>query len=168
MHLFAHYYTPPERTPVTLHYFSSLIRVSINKMERSNWKKVFSNSKKRYYWFNEATGKTQWDEPEVHLREPMLVKTVEVIDNTSRSSDVNDKKRKVEEDDVSAHKTSKTTSQETTTSTELPSETAPQLPKIAIIVPFRDLHVEQKRAEHLKRFIPEMARCVLFQRCIFI
>ncbi|CAM9311977.1 unnamed protein product, partial [Ectocarpus fasciculatus] len=31
---------------------------------------------------------------------------------------------------------------------------------VAIIVPFRDLHVEQKRSEHLKRFVPEMSRCV--------
>ena len=36
--------------------------------------------------------------------------------------------------------------------------TAKAGPKIAIIVPFRDLHVEQKRSEHLRKFIPEMSR----------
>jgi hypothetical protein len=31
-------------------------------------------------------------------------------------------------------------------------------PKVAIIVPFRDLHVEQKRSEHLRAFVPAMTR----------
>lgn len=31
-------------------------------------------------------------------------------------------------------------------------------PKVAIIVPFRDLHTAQKRSEHLKRFVPEMSQ----------
>jgi hypothetical protein len=31
-------------------------------------------------------------------------------------------------------------------------------PKVGIIVPFRDLHVEQKRSEHLRTFVPAMTR----------
>jgi hypothetical protein len=32
-----------------------------------------------------------------------------------------------------------------------------QVPYVAIIVPFRDLHIEQKRSQHLERFIPSMS-----------
>lgn len=40
---------------------------------------------------------------------------------------------------------------------QLATDTTAELPpQIAIIVPFRDLHVEQKRRQHLERFVPEM------------
>lgn len=105
--------------------------------ERSNWKKVFSESKQRHYWFNQATGKTQWDEPAVHKRDQTEIATSNrAVSNINH----NDKKRKRDEVQRSA------------------DDVKSSLPKIAVIVPFRDLHSEQKRGQQLKRFVPEMER----------
>ena len=38
------------------------------------------------------------------------------------------------------------------------SEGAQRAPKVLKIVPYRDLHVEQKRAQHLKQFVPHMMK----------
>jgi hypothetical protein len=114
-------------------------------MERSNWKKVFSNSKQRYYWFNQATGKTQWEEPAGHKDEATTTITnANASTSNEKVVDHCDKKRK--RDDAQPAMTYHSTN------------AAVRLPKVAIIVPFRDLHPVQKRAEHLARFIPEMAR----------
>jgi len=40
----------------------------------------------------------------------------------------------------------------------VPLEQRPRARKVGIIVPFRDNHAEQKRAEHLGKFVPHMAR----------
>ena len=40
----------------------------------------------------------------------------------------------------------------------IPLEQRPKAKRVAVIVPFRDAHKEQKRSEHLRKFIPHMAR----------
>lgn len=115
-------------------------------MERSNWKQVFSKSKQRHYWFNEATGVTQWTEP-ASVQELAAV----TVPNSEGNLDVGDNSKKRKRDETIVTNSSSTT-------VEIHAQTSSQLPKVAVVVPFRDLHHEQKRAEHLARFIPEMAR----------
>ena len=168
-HSLAHSLTYPQTLPTA--------------MERSNWKQVFSKSKQRYYWFNEASGQTQWTEPPaVSAAAPGTTTgttTGTTIGTTGTGTNVtgtdtgtgtksdegstSDDNKKRKRDDVILATTSgssRGSSSDPSSSNNHP-RAAPRaytLPKVAIIVPFRDLHHEQKRAEHLARFIPEMAR----------
>uniref|UniRef100_A0A6U4I093 WW domain-containing protein n=1 Tax=Phaeomonas parva TaxID=124430 RepID=A0A6U4I093_9STRA len=79
------------------------------------WVKALSSEHQRYYWFDTATGASQWmppppPDPDAAAEEPSRKRP--------RPSD------------------------------------GP--PRVAVIVPFRDLHVAQKRAEHLRKFAPHM------------
>jgi hypothetical protein len=136
---------------------------------------VFSKSKQRYYWFNEASGQTQWTEPPaVSAANGTTGTTIGTTGTgttgtstgTGTKSDegsTSDDNKKRKRDDVILTTTSGSSSgssSDPSSSNDHP-RAAPRaytLPKVAIIVPFRDLHHEQKRAEHLARFIPEMAR----------
>ena len=40
----------------------------------------------------------------------------------------------------------------------MPLDQRPKAKRVAVIVPFRDAHKEQKWSEHLRKFIPHMAR----------
>jgi hypothetical protein len=102
------------------------------------WQECFSKTHKKQYWFNVRTGKTSWEDPHA-------IKSVAVEGAPSES-----RKRSRENP-----------------STEVPQERALKVseskissteirPVIAIIVPYRDLHVEQKRKQHLDTFIPAM------------
>jgi hypothetical protein len=96
----------------------------------STWQKCFSNKHQTHYWFNSTTGESRWTPP---------------------PDDVPPAKRaRVETDCISAETISssdegKTESHEITANSD-----------IAIIVPFRDIHKEQKRSEHLRRFVPAL------------
>jgi hypothetical protein len=102
------------------------------------WKKVFSRTHKIHYWFNETTGESKWEEPEE-------CKVHGVSDVTITSA---------EELKASATESLRETSQSTASNKRKREDDV----KVAIIVPFRDIHVEQKRSEHLRRFVPEMTK----------
>jgi hypothetical protein len=116
------------------------------------WQKVLSEKYQQHYWFNSETGESRWEEP------------IEAKEDIPESSSQPLKRQRVE------------TETQTSTATVLASSTEGEGERkqkstyntlsdidIAIIVPFRDLHHEQKRAEQLARFIPEMTR-----RCSFL
>lgn len=135
--------------------------------ERSNWQQVFSKTKQRFYWFNQATGKTQWTEPAGHNGKVSGQTSTSSSTGNSNGQDINvedrNNKRKRDETTNSEDNGVGRSGQTPTSTSSLPTTTTTtrtviQLPKVAIIVPYRDLHTEQKRAEHLARFIPEMSR----------
>lgn len=127
--------------------------------ERSNWQQVFSKTKQRFYWFNQANGKTQWLEPAGHTTNNTLTTSI----SNGQDTDAEQRNNKRKRDETLSVGTDGSRAAATTT----PSSRSP---KVAIIVPYRDLHIEQKRADHLARFIPEMARYVVLTHryCMYV
>lgn len=102
-------------------------------MENSaSWQKCFSNKHQTSYWFNSSTGESRWDPP------PDEVPSA--------------KRARVEENSGSICEDSKLSSND-----EGPNDISINC-DVAIIVPFRDIHKEQKRSEHLARFVPAMTQ----------
>ena len=99
-----------------------------------SWRKCFSKTHQAHYWFNTANGETSWTRPD----------DISSSAGTDTGADIS-KKRPLDPS-------------QTEESTKVGEEVSrlPATPQIAIIVPFRDLHVEQKRQEHLDRFVPAM------------
>jgi hypothetical protein len=114
----------------------------------SGWTECFSNKHKHIYWFNSKTGETSWTRP-ANFKSP--------VDNNTSGSDENRKRRRVDESEGSMEgsESKKALSTERPTTEEKSRTVAPD---IAIIVPYRDLHIEQKRRQHLERFVPDMIR----------
>lgn len=101
------------------------------------WIKVFSKTHQKDYYFESATGKTQWMAPsQAEGAAPPPSK--KQLEGSSSSSD-----------DRSAEAKGKL------------------VQKTAIIVPFRDLHAEQKRKQHLQVFIPAMTEYLISTKCAF-
>ena len=74
-----------------------------------------------------------------------------IVEKNSSSSNSNSRKRPLEEsvkEEIAVKRH------------ESGPKAAPSMPTpvVGIIVPFRDLHKEQKRSQHLNQFIPEMSR----------
>lgn len=123
------------------------------------WTKAYSKSQKRYFWNHLETKTSQWHPPtKEEAEDPIMAKKKaeqkaklerEQIErekkakrkhgSSSSSSKSSNKKKKIvlSDDDASGFSLAETTS-------------------VAIIVPFRDLHPEQNRSEHLKKFVPHM------------
>jgi N-terminal region of glycosyl transferase group 7/N-terminal domain of galactosyltransferase len=91
------------------------------------WTKAYSKTYKTDYWFNNKTGQRSWEKP---LSSLTTEDKRELISNTKRSREGDDGGL------LSAKKTS--------------------LPRIAVIVPYQDAHIEQKRRAQLDEFIPNM------------
>ena len=115
------------------------------------WRKCYSNTHKADYYFNELNGTSSWTFP-------TSISTIEVaaasIPTISKPAIINGCEKVVmnEEDDESNSKEHcKPSSQDIQI---VPSITVTT--KVAIVVPFRDLHVEQNRKKHLDKFIPAM------------
>lgn len=108
-----------------------------------DWQVHHSKKYNASYWFNSATGETSWSKPS-----GLLVSATKdtKVPSATKSSD---------EDEPRAKRFRSLGAEDVAQQAPRPAGA-----KVAIIVPFRDLHVEQKRSEHLKRFVPEMSRCV--------
>ena len=91
------------------------------------WVKSFSKTHSRDYWFNTKDGTRSWTPPQSEEGEPPQ------------------KRRATAEE------------KESTSTTSSLASSSISVPKVAVIVPFRDLHEAQKRQEHLDRFVPEMS-----------
>ena len=96
------------------------------------WQKCFSTRHQAHYWFNCNTGQSLWSPPET-LDQPALKRVRVDTANEETKGALGESCEVID-----------TTAKE-------------QIADIAIIVPFRDLHVEQKRSEHLARFVPEIS-----------
>lgn len=133
------------------------------------WTRQFSKSQRKYFYHHQASAVTQWHFPTAtEARDPAVAK--------KRAEDAREreKKRPV----VAPHEPTSTTTTTTRSSgggaaaeaaaaaaAGANSSKRPRaddfLPladstSVAIIVPYRDLHAEQKRAAHLQQFIPHM------------
>lgn len=135
----------------------------------SEWSKVFSHTHQAYYWFNASTGESSWTEPEG---------SATAAPGGGRGSDSTDQRTSAgkidgqaasaagaassrEEEEPSTKRRKVAESDGSSSTGASTSTTARTGHKIAIIVPFRDLHVEQKRSEHLRAFVPAMTRFVI-------
>ena len=104
------------------------------------WQKHFSQTHKTFYWFNTQTGEKSWTNPEVEK------------DNTDVTL-----KRSNQSEAENVNKKVRLESTSTTSSGDINLEKK-SIIKTAIIVPFRDLHIEQNRRKHLEEFIPYMVQ----------
>lgn len=144
------------------------------------WVRTFSNSQQRYYYSHKDTKHTQWHFPTVsEVADPWMAKR-RSEENQQKERD-RGAKRKPQDAHNSNH-TSSSNNNNTNHSTKRPRTSNDQskpvastqststvasssvdallaladTTNVAIIVPYRDLHAEQKRAAHLAKFIPHM------------
>jgi hypothetical protein len=120
------------------------------------WKRGYSNSQKRTYYFHEETKHTQWHFPTAS----------EVADPTKakKRADMNKAEGKRKADtglgnivgnvgDIKPCGGSSSTKRARVSAVD---DLLVDGTSVAIIVPYRDIHAAQKRAAHLKAFIPHM------------
>lgn len=113
------------------------------------WSKIFSNSQKRHYFFHASTKHTQWHFPTAsEAADPTKAKK-----RAQMNKEKEDKKRSAGES--ASGSSAKRPRGPNTVDDFLGLVDATS---VAIIVPFRDIHAAQKRAMHLKQFIPHMVK----------
>ena len=95
------------------------------------WQKVWSKRHQRDYWFNSQTNEKRWVEPEEMK---------------------NSRKRPV---DALTSSSVPVVAASASSSSTTPKKQATR-PEVAIIVPYRDLHIEQKRKQHLDIFVQQL------------
>jgi hypothetical protein len=98
------------------------------------WTKIWSKTYKKNYYFHAATGKTQWILPDA-------------VEGAGASAAEAAPLKKAGGGAASSSSSSSSSSSKEAGKVEQ---------KTAIIVPFRDLHEEQKRKQHLEVFIPAL------------
>jgi N-terminal region of glycosyl transferase group 7/N-terminal domain of galactosyltransferase/WW domain len=137
----------------------------------AGWNRGYSNSQKRTYYFHAATKHTQWHFPTAsEVADPNKAK---------KRSELNKAQEKRKADGTSlgsiVTKVGDITSSlqpKATTATAASSNSSSKRARtnesdrdllafadstsIAVIVPYRDIHIAQKRAAHLKAFLPHM------------
>ena len=119
------------------------------------WVRTYSNRVNRYYYSHIGTKTSQWHFPtSSEVRDPSLAKR---LDEENREKFF--KAQKGEENLKRKMKDTYTSSYSSNEKTKKPLHSNGQSinsHSIAIIVPYRDLHVEQNRAKHLAQFLPHM------------
>eukprot|EP00934_Nitzschia_sp_Nitz4_P006904 Nitzschia sp. Nitz4//scaffold315_size20666//6259//7425//NITZ4_008642-RA/size20666-processed-gene-0.3-mRNA-1//-1//CDS//3329547489//6894//frame0 len=134
------------------------------------WVRTFSNSQKRYYYSHKDTKHTQWHFPTVsEVADPWMAKArSEANQKKEKDRGSSTKKRKDESEEGSSKRPRPSSEKHVSSSSHTKPVPAPassaidsllslaDTTSVAIIVPYRDLHVEQKRAAHLAKFVPHM------------
>jgi len=102
------------------------------------WSEHWSKTKQHAYYYNEETDISQWERPVIPQtpQEPPVFAPTSPDVPPPAPQPVNPPAKKPKKSNSTA--------------------TGPN--SVAIIVPYRDLHVEQKRAAHLQRFVPYMSQ----------
>lgn len=148
-----------------------------NSILPEGWVKTFSKRYNRYYYSHIETKTNQWHEPTFsEVRDPSKAR---------RLMERNKEKFNSQQQQSSSHKTPKLgslpidlhspssssrsksnhsppslSSTETNKKSKFNPSSLSDLPadkqSVAIIVPYRDLHIEQNRAKHLAKFLPHM------------
>ncbi|KAG7371179.1 glycosyl transferase group 7 protein [Nitzschia inconspicua] len=129
------------------------------------WIRTYSKSQQRYYYSHKDTKHTQWHFPSVsEAKDPWLAK--------KRAEENQRKEQEQAKANAAANlKRPRPEERSEQESKKLKPETATAAPSdvddllaladtssVAIIVPFRDLHIEQKRSAHLGQFVPHMIK----------
>lgn len=116
------------------------------------WSRGFSKTQKKYYYYHKATETTQWHFPTVsEAKDPTIAK------RRAEQATIREQQQQIQQQQQKRLKTTHSTTANSHNSKnkndflDLADSTS-----VAIIVPFRDLHKEQNRAQHLKLFIPHM------------
>ena len=130
----------------------------------ASWKECFSKSHQCKYWFNSLTGETTWVKPTSQVDSPSSSSSSYSSSSSSQQSGLTTdvsiesldqpKKRKHEDvDDDFINKDDKILKGN--------SSIESAQTHVAIIVPYRDLHHEQKRKSQLDQFIPSISSFLL-------
>lgn len=121
------------------------------------WTRQYSKSQGKNFYFHKETKHTQWHFPTAsEAKDPLKAKR--------RADEAKDREKKrgqqdprpsagVESDANKRQRVVPSGNQKNDDFLDLADSTS-----VAIIVPFRDLHEEQKRSEHLKTFVPHMMK----------
>lgn len=112
------------------------------------WVRTFSNSQKRYYFSHKDTKHTQWHFPTASEAEDPWMAKRRAEENQEKE------KKRAAAAKVTASATKRPRMEQDVDALLALADTT----NVAIIVPYRDLHAEQKRAAHLKKFIPHMVQ----------
>ena len=104
-----------------------------------DWQEHFSKTHQQPYWFNAKTGVRSWERPK-EVSSSVLAKDDRKTDDGKGIADGNVAKKQRREGEYN---------------TKAPE---PLTTKVAIIVPYRDLHQEQGRRKQLDKFIPDMTK----------
>lgn len=112
------------------------------------WSRGFSNSQKRTFYFHSETKHTQWHFPTAsEAKDPL-----KALERAKANKEHEKRKAAISIVAPQEVKRPRSDSLSDNILQELDSSS------VAIIVPFRDLHAAQKRAAHLKQFIPHMVQ----------
>ena len=136
------------------------------------WTRQFSKSNAKYFYHHKNTNVTQWHFPTAsEAKDPNVAKKraeeakerekKRAMSTTSTSSSTHDRiSTNLESNavDSSSASTKRPRTEMSSNDNNLSNSTFDLADKtcVAIIVPYRDLHVAQQRAAHLKKFIPHM------------
>jgi N-terminal region of glycosyl transferase group 7/WW domain/N-terminal domain of galactosyltransferase len=122
------------------------------------WTRQFSKSQGKNFYFHKETKHTQWHFPTAsEAKDPLKAK------RRADEAKENEKKRgSKDQPPTSENDSSKRPRVATTSSSASQKRSSDDFleladsTSVAIIVPYRDLHAEQKRSEHMNRFVPHM------------
>jgi len=116
------------------------------------WSRGFSNSQKKQFYFHKETKTTQWHFPtETEAKDPTVAKRRAEEAKKREAEKISQAKAPPAASADSKNNMSSKRPRMDNDFLELADSTS-----VAIIVPFRDVHAEQKRAAHLKQFVPHM------------
>jgi hypothetical protein len=114
------------------------------------WTRQYSESKKRNFYFHKETKHTQWHFPTAsEAKDPIKAK------ERAEANKERDRKRQSSTDEA-ASRDNNTRDSKRPRSTVTDNFLELDATSVAIIVPYRDLHAAQKRAAHLRQYIPHM------------
>ncbi len=135
----------------------------------AGWTRQYSKSNAKYFYHHKNSNVTQWHFPTAReAKDPNVAKKraeeakerekKRAMSTTSTSSDTKGKPKASDDDNTDLNNASAAKRPRTGISNSNDNSTLDLADKtcVAIIVPYRDIHVAQQRAAHLKKFIPHM------------
>jgi hypothetical protein len=120
----------------------------------SIWINYVSRTYNEVYWFNTKTGESRWPEP--------TKENVAFDNHDTNSTSLGKRSLNLTNEEINPNNNKRLKKDQDTTSTTRETSQTPNgnsnisTNKVGIIVPFRDLHIEQHRKRHLEEFIPTM------------
>jgi len=120
------------------------------------WSREYSNSQKRHFYFHKETNHTQW-----HFPTASEAKDPKVAEKRAREAKEREERKRESSTSAAGAASQQPAVKRARSATNTKSNDDDFLEladatSVAVIVPYRDLHVAQKRAAHLKQFVPWM------------